>query len=302
MEEQGLFGAREEGLRGKIIRGVGGFYYVYCSQNGRIYQCRARGLFRLTGTKPLVGDDVVFFETMDTDIENSGQIGEVLERRNALIRPEAANVDQALIFFALKNPDPSFLLLDRLLIFLALQNVPAMIAFNKADLFPEGKEEIRRAYAGCGAPLLFVSNHTGEGMEELRAGLKGRTTILAGPSGAGKSTLTNLLLGEGRMEVGELSRKTRRGRQTTRHTELSPLPGGGFLLDTPGFSSLSVFGLKRNELGSYYPEFSPYLGKCYYGDCVHMREPDCAVRGAVKEEKIPKLRYMNYKQLFEEIP
>ena len=288
--------------RGKIIRGIGGFYYVFCHEDAGIYQCRARGIFRLNGVRPVVGDDVEFSETIDTDIENSGQIEAVLPRRNALVRPLAANVDQALVFFAMKDPDPSFLLLDRFLVFLSLQHIPSLIAFNKADLSPGDKERFRTDYSGCGCPLLFTSNATGEGHQELKALLAGKTTILAGPSGAGKSSLVNLLSAGGQMAVGELSRKTKRGKQTTRHTELFPIIGEGFLLDPPGFSSLLLAGISREGLEGHYPEFAPYRGKCFYSDCVHRKEPDCAVRGAVKENAIPRLRYENYLQLYEEIP
>ena len=287
-------------MTGKIIRGVGGFYYVYCTENERIYQCRARGLFRLDGRKPLVGDDVIFSETVDTDIGNSGQIEELLERKNSLIRPEAANVDQALVLFAVKRPDPSLLLLDRFLIFLSLQNIPVILAFNKIDLEPESIPYLTGIYEGAGHPIRFLSMKTGEGMEELHSMLEKKTTILAGPSGVGKSSLVNCLSGGKRMEVGALSRKTGRGKQTTRHTELLPIGEDSFLLDTPGFSSLYLTGIGKEALGGHYPEFSPCLGKCFYNDCSHRREPDCAVRDAVKQGMIPRERYETYLQLYAE--
>ena len=289
-------------MTGKIIRGVGGFYYVFCPADGRTYQCRARGLFRKDGVKPLVGDDVSFTETIDTDIESSGQIQEVLPRKNKLVRPEAANVDQALVFFAAKDPEPSFLLLDRFLVFLALQDIPILLAFNKMDVAPERKEKLAEIYGASGYPCHFVSVYEGEGIQGLSEVLAGKTTILAGPSGTGKSSFVNLLLGREHMETGVLSHKTGRGKQTTRHTEILPIPQDGFILDTPGFSSLILFGVNAKELDCFYSEFQPYLGKCYYNDCTHRREPDCAVRGAVEEGRISRIRYETYLQLFEELP
>ncbi len=286
-------------MRGKIIRGVGGFYYVHTGDTG-VYQCRARGIFRKDGTKPLVGDDVRITITHEGDRE--GNIEELFPRKNELIRPAAANVDQVLVVFAAASPKPNFNLLDRFLIMMAKQNLPVKICFNKADLVKESeKDKIAQVYAHCGSPVFFTSVTEKTGLERIDCLLEGKTTIVAGPSGVGKSSLTNYLQPNAAMQVGDLSRKIERGRQTTRHTELVWIRENTYFLDTPGFSSLYLPQMRPEELSHFYPEFAPYEKSCRFLGCRHIKEPDCAVKEALSEGKISAERYENYCLLEEEL-
>jgi len=286
-------------MTGKIIRGVGGFYYVR-AEDGYVYECRARGIFRLEKVTPLAGDDVVIEVSDETDRE--GSIQEILPRRNALIRPPAANVDQALVIFALSSPDPNFPLLDRFLILMRREQIPALICFNKTDLTDEEEcQRIAEAYRGCGCRVFFMSLKEGEGREEVRDCLQGKTTVLAGPSGVGKSSFTNWLCPEAEMEVGAVSRKNRRGKQTTRHTELLRIGEDTYLLDTPGFSSLFVNDLTPEEAREMYPEFEALADQCRFQGCMHMAEPGCAVKEAVAAGRVSAMRYDSYCQLIREL-
>ncbi len=281
-------------MRGKIIRGVGGFYYVH-AEDGEIYECRAKGIFRKENVKPLVGDNV---EISVLDAENrSGNVDVLLTRRNVLDRPAAANVDQAVVVSAVAEPKPNFGLLDRFLILMEQKEIPVIICFNKTDLAKEGQiSELHEIYQNCGCPLCFVSARKGEGLSELSGLLAGKTTVLAGPSGVGKSSLTNTFFQEDRMQTGEISRKIDRGKHTTRHTELMVLPtaAASYLLDTPGFSSLYLEDIEYEELKRYFHEFDSYKSSCRFLTCMHLKEPDCAVKNAVEAGKIHRKRYDSY--------
>ncbi|MDY3248845.1 MAG: ribosome small subunit-dependent GTPase A [Candidatus Choladocola sp.] len=288
-------------MQGKIIKGIGGFYYVH-GQDGNVYECRAKGIFRKDKIKPLVGDNVEM-SVIDGQAL-TGNVDAILPRKNVLIRPAAANVDQALVVFAMASPKPNLNLLDRFLISMEQQSIPVVICFNKMDLTDsETVKELREAYEGCGSEVLFLSVARQEGMEEVRNLLRGKTTVVAGPSGVGKSSLTNALQPGVRMEVGEVSRKIDRGRHTTRHTELIVLPfeERTYFLDTPGFSSLYLQGIACEELKEYFYEFTPYEPYCRFQGCMHLSEPDCAVKEALQEGKISRLRYENYVQLSQEL-
>lgn len=286
-------------MTGTIIKGVGGFYYVHDGIR-RIYECRAKGIFRNRGEKPLVGDRVEF--SVIDEKEGTGNVDAILPRKSVLVRPAAANVDQALLVFAMKSPDPNLNLLDRYLVMMAGQNLPVILAFNKEDLAESGQEqELADIYRGAGCPVLFLCAAEGRGTEEVRSLLRGKTTVLAGPSGVGKSSLMNLLHPEAEMETGEISRKIRRGRNTTRHTELFYLEKDTFLMDSPGFTSLEIFADDVRELSECFPEFAPYRGKCRFPDCVHIGEKECGVKDAVRAGEIPQSRYDNYLQMAEEI-
>lgn len=288
-------------MKGKIIKGIAGFYYVHDGV-GSIYQCRARGLFRKNSQKPLVGDDVEFSEVTDTDIGKAGNIERILPRKSRLYRPAVANADQALVVFAVKDPEPNLNLLDRFLVNMAIQDVPVVIGFSKADLAgKEEKEKLAAIYEPAGYPVRFISAKKEEGMKSLLDVLRGRTTVLAGPSGVGKSTLTNWLQPEAGMEVGELSRKLGRGKNTTRHSELFFVMEHTFVCDTPGFSSIEVSGIDERELKNYFPEFAPFEPDCRFRECVHVGERDCAVKNAVSDGKIPDSRYENYRLIYEDI-
>lgn len=286
-------------MRGKIIKGIAGFYYVHVPERG-IYECKAKGIFRKEQVKPLVGDDVEI-DLLD-EAEKTGNICSLLPRSSCLIRPAVANVDQALVIFAITHPQPNFNLLDRFLIMMRQQCLPCIICLNKQDLDREEKgEDYAAIYKACGYETLTVSAKQKQGLEQLEELLRGRTTTVAGPSGVGKSSLINCLQSGTVMETGEISARIERGRHTTRHSELIALGEDTYILDTPGFSSLGLFGLEKEELAAYYPEFRDFEAACRFGGCSHMAEPQCAVKQALEQEKISRLRYENYRQLYEEL-
>lgn len=286
-------------MQGKIIKGIAGFYYVNTDDN-RTFECKAKGSFRNDKMKPLVGDNVEI-DIIDEE-KLLGNVVSILPRKSEMIRPACANVDQALVIFAIKSPDPNFNLLDRFLIYMESEEVPCIIVFNKDDLGKEGEAEaIREAYVNAGYPLLFVSARENAGIEALRDILEGKTTVVAGPSGVGKSSLINLLCDDEHMETGSISVKTERGKHTTRHAELLPVKPGTYIMDTPGFTSLDVFGATKDNLKYFYNEFEDYNDECRFADCKHINEPDCAVKEALSEGKISKLRYDNYCELLSEI-
>ena len=290
-------------MKGKIIKGIAGFYYVHAAlAAGRvgIYECKAKGIFRKDNRKPLVGDDV----EMDvlSEEESLGNIRELLPRHSELIRPAVANVDQALVIFSILSPNPNFNLLDRFLIMMGQQDIPCIICFNKQDLDKDSEGvRYREAYSGCGCETLTVSAREGAGIEELKDLLSGRTTVVAGPSGVGKSSVINCLQSETHMETGRISEKIQRGRHTTRHTELIAVGEGTYILDTPGFSSLDLFDLEKEDLSAFYPEFAGYEKYCRFGGCAHIHEPVCGVKDAVEQGNISRLRYNNYCHLYEEL-
>lgn len=285
-------------MQGKIIKGIGGFYYVQ-GVDGSVYSCRARGSFRNQKIKPLVGDNVEI--QILNEEEKEGNVEQILTRKNQLIRPAVANVDQALVVFAVKDPEPNLNLLDRFLIVMGQQHVPVRICFNKVDLAEASDcERLKNVYAATGYEVCFISTKTGEGIEELKEQLTGRTTVMAGPSGVGKSSLTNLLYPEAGMETGGISEKIRRGKHTTRHSEFFCLGDETYLLDTPGFSSIYLLDLQPEELKDYFPEFAPFEDDCRFLGCVHVGERNCGVKTALQEGKISEERYHNYRLLYEE--
>ncbi len=286
-------------MTGKIIKGIAGFYYVHTEEKG-IYECKARGIFRNQQIKPLVGDNVLI--TILDEQEKEGNITEILPRRNELLRPAVGNIDQALVFFAIVKPEPDFRLLDRFLIRMEQQKLTSIICFNKQDIASkEDKEALCKAYETCGYQVVFVSAQRKEGLEELRRLLTGRTTALAGPSGVGKSTMINALAPEAGMETGSISRKIERGRHTTRHSEIIALGENTYLMDTPGFTSLRISEIEKEELSGYYPEFERHEPYCRFGGCAHINEPGCGVKAAVEQGQISQVRYENYKALYQEL-
>lgn len=286
-------------MQGKIIKGIAGFYYIY-AEDGNVYECKAKGIFRKDNFKPLVGDNVEI--TVLNEEEKEGSVTSILPRRNSLIRPAVANVDQAFLIFAMENPKPNFLLLDRFLIMMKQQEIPAVICFNKKDVGEkEEMEKLYEIYTGCGYRVVLSSTYEGEGMDEIHEILKGKTTVVAGPSGVGKSSITNCMQGEVQMETGEISKKLKRGKHTTRHSQVIPVEKNTFLVDTPGFSSLYLTDMKEEELRDYFPEFVMYESQCRFQGCMHIHEPGCAVKKALSEGKISQQRYDNYLALYEEL-
>lgn len=286
-------------MQGKIVKGISGFYYVHVVESG-IYECKAKGIFRQQKMKPLVGDDVEI--DIISEEKKTGNVAAILPRKNALIRPAVANVDQALLIFAAASPNPNFNLLDRFLVMMGRQDVPVILCFNKCDLITEEQQqEIASIYEASGCKILFVSAKKELGLKELQKILEGKTTTVAGPSGVGKSSLINLLAPEACMETGEISKKIERGRHTTRHAELIQLKGDGYIMDTPGFSSLYLPEMEKDELQDCYPEFAAFEPYCRFQGCSHISEPDCGVKEAVSERKIHPVRYENYCQLYGEL-
>lgn len=283
---------------GRIIKGIAGFYYVYTGK--AVYECKAKGRFRKDGKKPLVGD-VVEFAVLSEE-KKEGNILDLQERSSQMIRPAVANVDQAMIIFALESPKPNTALLDKLLLMMQWQHIPTLICFNKADLATEADmEAYRKVYTSCGFSVLFTSAQKEEGLAAVKRSLAGRITVVAGPSGVGKSTMTNSLQSDVVMETGDISRKLKRGKHTTRHAQMIELRTPGWIIDTPGFSALDLIGVDKEELRAYYPEFWPFEGKCRYNGCNHMDEPDCAVKQALRRGVIAQNRYENYRMFFNEL-
>lgn len=285
-------------IEGIITRGVGGNYYVDIGEEK--IECRARGLFRLQNIKPLVGDNVIIRLT-DED-EHCGYIEEIKTRTNEIKRPPIANVEQLLIFFATTNPEPSFLLLDKLLIAAETNNLKPIICFNKSDLDSEDKKkEIREIYINTGYKIIFTSIKDEKSLEELKSILKDKLSVFSGPSGVGKSSIMNAVQPNFKLKTGKISEKLKRGKHTTRHAEIYKLSFGGYVVDTPGFSSFEFDGITEYELGNYYPEIVKYSSGCRFADCLHYKEPNCVIKEAVTNSLISETRYNNYTKLLEEI-
>ena len=286
-------------MQGKIVKGIAGFYYVHVVEFG-VYECKAKGIFRKDKKKPLVGDDVEI-EVL-SEVEKTGSIINIFERKNELIRPAVANINQALVVFAAAKPSPHFNLLDRFLVMMQTKEIPVILCFNKEDIASEEKlSELAEIYEKCGCQLIFVSAKEEKNMETLRRMLEGKTTAIAGPSGVGKSSIINFLNPKANMETGSISRKIERGKHTTRHSELFMIGEDSYIMDTPGFSSLYVNDFEKEELKYYFPEFELYEGQCRFNGCDHIHEPGCAVKEAVEKGKIHAVRYEDYKELYEEL-
>lgn len=265
-----------------------------------LYECKAKGVFRNKSIKPLVGDHV----TIDViDEENrKGNVVIIEERENELIRPAVANVDQAMIVFALKQPNPNLNLLDKFLVMMEFQNIETIICFNKKDIADESyMEQLKEIYNNAGYQVVFASATEEEGVEKVKKLLKNKTTVFAGPSGVGKSSMLNALTKDYTMETGSVSEKIGRGKHTTRHSQLFEIDENSFVFDTPGFSSLFVPGMNKEKLEDCFPEFGNYIEQCRFIGCAHMNEPDCAVKEALEEGKFSASRYENYKLMYQEL-
>ena len=286
-------------MQGKIIKGIAGFYYVNVVESG-VYECKAKGVFRKEKIKPLVGDNVRI-EILDEE-NKTGNIVEIFPRKNELIRPAVANIDQALVVFAVTKPTPHFNLLDRFLVMMERKEIPVVLCFNKKDIATSPEiAELEAIYEKCGYPIVFTSALEQENIEEIRRLLLKKTTAIAGPSGVGKSSLINLLQNQVQMETGTISRKIERGKHTTRHSELIAVDADSYIMDTPGFSSLYVNDFEKEELKYYFREFASYEGQCRFQGCDHVHEPGCAVKEAREEGKIHPIRYKNYLEMYTEL-
>ena len=286
-------------MQGKIVKGIAGFYYVHVVEFG-LYECKAKGVFRKEKIKPLVGDNVEI-DILD-EAEKKGNIVEVLERKNELIRPAVANIDQALVVFAVTKPKPHFNLLDRFLIMMESKRIPVILCFNKKDIAKEPEiHHLKEIYESCGYQMIFTSALEKENIEKVKQLLRGKTTAIAGPSGVGKSSLINIFQPDANMETGTISEKIERGKHTTRHSELICIEEDTYIMDTPGFSSLYTNDFEKEELKYYFTEFEPYEGKCKFQGCDHVHEPNCAVKAALEEGKIHHIRYENYLEMYNEL-
>ena len=286
-------------MQGKIIKGIAGFYYVHAKDNN-VYECKAKGVFRNRKIKPLVGDDVEL-DIVDAD-KLIGNINDILPRKNELIRPAVANIDQTLVVFASLSPEPNFNLLSRFLVMMDWNDVPAIVCFNKSDQVDEA--EIKRLtgiFENCGAKVIVTSVPRNEGIEELKELLIGKTTSFAGPSGVGKSSILNGIFPDANSQIGDISEKINRGKHTTRHSEIFNVAKDTYIMDTPGFTSLECADIGDTELHYYFNEFAEYEGNCRFNGCVHVNEPDCRVKEAVAEGKISKVRYDIYLEMYNEL-
>lgn len=282
-------------VEGIVIKAYSGYYYV--QQNSKIWTCRLRGKFRLEKQDVLVGD-IVKLKPAD---DNTGIVYEVLPRRTRLLRPPVANVDQAIITFAVKNPEPNLGLLDRFLLLAEEAGIRPVICLNKSDLLLKGIPQWIEIYLKIGYPVLVTSVANSTGIEELKRVLKDKVSVFAGPSGVGKSSLLNALQPGLQLKTGEVSYKLKKGRHTTRHVELIHLTSGGLIADTPGFSSLHLLEIPPEQLVRYFPEMVQYIGACRFTSCSHNKEPNCAVKEAVTRGEISTMRYNSYLQLFTEL-
>ncbi len=279
---------------GLVIKGYGGFYYVQAE--GKVWCCRGRGRLRLK--QSLMTGDRVLFTPLD---QENGVIEEIRERENSLQRPPVANIDQVILVVSLDKPTPDLKLLNRTLVACESEKLKIIIVFNKMDLVDEQvSRSLEGIYGQVGYHTVFVSALEGDGVEQLRQIIKGKISVLSGPSGVGKSTLLNSLDSSLSLKTQGISKKLKRGRHTTRYVELIAI-GDGFVADTPGFSNLELPSLERTELANCFPEMRQYFGQCRFQDCIHLDEPGCAIKDALNQGLINKMRYDDYKQFMWEI-
>ena len=276
---------------GTIIKGIGGFYYVKVSD--KIYECKARGVFRKEKITPMIGDKV----KIELNGEK-GSIAEILPRSSFLVRPPVANVDTMMLVVAASSPEPNLFLIDKMLTYAEMNNILPAVCINKTDL--ERREDIKKTYQKAGYEVFSVSAESGEGIGEILAYLQGKTTAFAGLSGVGKSSLLSIVT-EDKLEVGSVSEKIQRGKHTTRHVELFELKSGGFVLDTPGFSSLEIEVIAADDLWRFFPEMSDSQNKCRFRSCSHINEPDCFVKGKVDDGEMALSRYESYVQMYSKL-
>ena len=281
---------------GMILKGIGGFYYVRTDSG--LIECKARGKFRKKSEKPVIGDRVCI-EIQD---DGTGYMMSIEPRKNQLMRPAVANIDQLVIVCSAAPPVTEGLLIDKVTAIASHKDMETLIVINKCDLNPG--DRLYEIYTKAGFPVFRVSAETGEGIEALRTALQGKVSAFAGNSGVGKSSLLNSIDAQFQMKTGTISPKTERGRHTTRHVELVELAGGGFIADTPGFSAFDTEKMDlilKDELQYTFREFEPYLNQCQFTGCAHVKEKGCAIRAAVETGEISKERHDSYCKLYETV-
>ncbi len=283
-------------LLGVVVKAYSSYYYV--QTGGKVTACSLRGRFKKERFSLLVGDEVTYSATGP----DKGVIEEIAPRRSLLKRPLVANVDQVVLTFAAVNPDIGTALVDRFLVLAEWSGLETILCVNKTDLADTTVlAPLAELYRTVGYPVLPVSAKTGSGVEELRSRLYGRITVFAGPSGAGKSSLLNALQPGLELVTGEVSRKIGRGRHTTRFAELLPLAGGGFVVDTPGFSLTEFAEIAEQDLQYYFPDITAVAPACKFASCLHVKEPQCAVKHAVAAGTLARSRYDSYREVLDEI-
>lgn len=281
-------------LKGTILKGIGGFYYID-TENG-VYECKARGIFRKNKITPVAGDICEIEEISDS----VGNIAEIHKRKNEFIRPPIANIDNMFIVFAAAEPSPVTSLIDKLTVIALNQGITPVIVINKMDLSDSETETYVNTYRLAGFEVVCVSAKNGEGFEQIKKYLKNSLSVFAGCSGVGKSSILNMLAPEADFETGNVSEKIKRGKNTTREVVLFP-SDGGYIADTPGFSFLEITDIKVNELENYFGEFTDYIGDCRFRGCSHINEPDCGVKKALSGNKIGITRYQSYIQIYNKL-
>lgn len=281
-------------MEGTIVKALSGFYYVSCDNT--IYECRARGKFRLDGTSPLVGDKVSF----NVDANKKGYVERVHERKNFFIRPAVANLDALVFIAANTNPITDPFLIDRVSVIAEEADCELIVCINKTDI--DSADELYNIYSAAGFTTVRTSAETGFGIDELKAALKGKICAFTGNSGVGKSSILNAIVPELKLEVGVVSEKLGRGKHTTRHVELFEIDDTTFIADTPGFASFDIImmnAIDKADLQYDFREFGECIGKCRFNDCAHLKEPGCAVTEAVSNGKIMPSRYRSYARLYD---
>ena len=281
-------------MEGTIIKALSGFYYV--ASGSTVYECRARGKFRLDGTSPLVGDKVSF----TPDENNKGSVDEVFPRKNWFIRPAVANIDALVFIAANTTPVTDPFLIDRVSVIAAEAGCELIICINKTDI--DSGDDLFDVYTKAGFNTIRTSAENGTGIAELKAALKGKICAFTGNSGVGKSSILNAIDPELRLQVAEVSKKLGRGKHTTRHVELFSFDDDSYIADTPGFASFDIEMMAKIEkegLQHDFVEFASYIGSCRFNNCMHLNEPGCAVREALKSGEISESRYDSYKRLYE---
>lgn len=277
-----------------IIKALSGFYYVQTPEG--ILECKARGRFRMDGTSPLVGDIVV----CSRDQNGKGRIDKIEERKNFFIRPAVANIDTLVFIAANTNPVTNPFLIDRVSVIAEDAGCELIICVNKTDI--DKGRELYDIFTLAGYKVISISAKTGEGIEELRDALRGKISAFTGNSGVGKSSILNMLLPGINIPVGEVSEKLGRGKHTTRHVELYCIQDDTYIADTPGFASFEIemmSAIPTEELQYDFIDFAPYVGKCRFNNCAHLKEPGCAVREALAKGEISQSRYNSYIRLYE---
>ena len=282
-------------MQGILLKGIGGFYYVETDDG--IYECKARGAFRKEKISPLAGDQVVFEQTE----QGKGLITQILPRKNEWLRPPVANLDQLMLVVSACEPAPNPLIMDKLITLAEYKNIEPLIVFTKIDLADVCA--LQEIYQKAGYRTLALNNFEHAHVNALKEMLSGKMTMLTGNSGVGKSSLLNNVFTDLNLETSAISQKLGRGRHTTRHVEFYPLDTGGYVADTPGFSSIEMYQyevIKKEQLQYCFREISPYLDKCRFHDCAHVAEKGCAVLQAVAEGEISKQRHESYIEIYNE--